>query len=86
MPDTIPVSGTPASPLWKPWWQSRGIVGAAVALVAAIVTGVTGLAVSAEQMDTISEAIVAIFTIVQGIGCIVSIVGRFRAKARIEGS
>ena len=59
----------------KPWWTSRTIIGALVAVVASVVGGADA-AMQAEITDLVLNAVAVL-------GAAVSIYGRFFAKSKL---
>ena len=68
----------------KKWWESRGIWGG-ILVVLGLLLQFFGLQLSAEEQNQISGLIIEIIAVVSElVGAILAIVGRFKAKTRIE--
>lgn len=64
----------------KPWWQSKAVWGGLIALLAGI-AGAFGYAVSPDEQAKIAEAVVAV---AGGVGGLVAVYGRVKARSQIE--
>jgi hypothetical protein len=60
----------------KPWWQSRTVIGALVAVLASVVGGLDA-AMQTQLTDII-------LSLVATVGALAALVGRFTAKKRLK--
>jgi hypothetical protein len=71
--EPAPVSDT------KPWWASKGTIGAIVAVLA-LGLGMAGYQISPEMQ---SEVVQAVFNVIALAGALVGLVGRLTASKRV---
>lgn len=64
----------------KKWYQSKGIWGALITVIA-VIAGGFGYSISPEEQESL---VVMITSIVSGIGGLIAFVGRKKAEAKIE--
>jgi len=65
----------------KPWYRSRTLWGAAVAIIAPMITLATGLTVTSQDQILVTDVIMSLAGVVGGV---VAIVGRVRATRSIS--
>jgi len=63
----------------KPWWQSRAIIGALVAVISGLVS-LTGVVLSPEDAQTLETLLLSLGSVVGGL---LAIYGRVKAKSTI---
>jgi hypothetical protein len=63
----------------KPWWSSKGTIGAIVAVLA-LGLGMAGYQISPEMQ---SEVVQAVFNVIALAGALVGLVGRLTASKRV---
>jgi ATP/ADP translocase len=64
----------------KPWWQSKGVVGPVIAIIATILS-FFNIVVSAENQAQLVEALL---TTVAVIGSVIGIIGRVLAEKKLK--
>lgn len=75
----VPARAAPAASDTKPWWASKGTIGAIVAVLA-LGLGMAGYQISPEMQ---SEMVQAVLNVVALAGALVGLVGRLTASKRV---
>lgn len=67
----------------KPWWQSKGVIGGAIA-VACTIAGFFGVSIdAATQAVIVDQAMAGVIAVVNLVGAALAIWGRLSAQKRI---
>lgn len=72
---TVPILSPPAA---KPWWQSRRIIGAAVAVIAGLASGFAGVSVDATETTELVMQVISL------IGAVVAWYGSIKGSRPID--